>query len=173
MSKVKIFTSSKSFTVKGQTSKVHEFEIGTEVRTWGALKSFLGEEGIDCSGFKAIVAETKATLESSEASLPIGLSIEGRVITDFTILLSPEKVSSGYDDECDNQDCTFNSDEFQPGDEVTADNVSDAFAAIATRTSEVREIAESIEEYMDSIPTEASAEEKELEQKLRDIKGTM
>lgn len=81
--------SSKTFNVGGVNSRTHKFNV--QFTTWGPLKDFLYDQGIDTSGFKVIVAQTKNTLDSVEAVLPN--------IPAMTIMLSPTKVSSGQGDD--------------------------------------------------------------------------
>lgn len=79
------------FSTKGKRKSV----VVTEANTWGELKKDLLKEGIETTGFKAIVGENQVTLESSAASLPKGLTPAGEVTKDFTLFLNPIKVKSG------------------------------------------------------------------------------
>jgi hypothetical protein len=61
-------------------------KFDSDVKTWGELKAQINAIGIDCSGLKAMVRETKITLEDSAATLPEET---------FTIVLTPDKMKSG------------------------------------------------------------------------------
>ena len=62
-------------------------EVSTSATTWGELSQFLTSKGLfNPSGMKAIVKETKATLELNEAVLPDG---------DFVLYTIPTKNKSG------------------------------------------------------------------------------
>lgn len=71
------------FSTKGAKKSV----IETSATTWGALKDQLENKGIPVNNMRAIIGETKVTLESSAAILPVDF--------DFTLFLSPTKVKSG------------------------------------------------------------------------------
>lgn len=71
------------FSTKGAKRSV----IETSATTWGVLKDQLMANNIPVDGMRAIVGETKVTLESSAAVLPVDF--------DFTLFLSPTKVKSG------------------------------------------------------------------------------
>ena len=71
------------FSTKGAKRSV----IETSAATWGVLKNQLIANNIPVDGMRAIVGETKVTLESSAAVLPVDF--------DFTLFLSPTKVKSG------------------------------------------------------------------------------
>ena len=73
------------FSTKGAKKSV----INSSAKTWGELRKDLAEAGIPYSGMRAILGETKVTLESSAAVLPVDF--------DFTLFLSPVKVKSGVD----------------------------------------------------------------------------
>lgn len=60
--------------------------IETDVTNWSELKELISRKGIDVSGMKGVVRETKVSLESAEANLPEG---------DFTVFLFTAKVKSG------------------------------------------------------------------------------
>lgn len=62
--------------------------ISSSATTWGKLKQELGSHFSGVSDMKAIVRDTRITLESDEAILPTG---------DFTIILSMKKIASGID----------------------------------------------------------------------------
>lgn len=81
------------FSTKGRSKQV----IETKATTWGELKKDLTEAGVSVSGVKAIVGENQNTLESSQASLPMGLQKNGTTDGDFTLFLTPVKVKSGND----------------------------------------------------------------------------
>ena len=61
-----------------------QFQSGA--RTWKELQSALNEVGMKHAGMKAVIGETRNTLESDQALLPD---------TDFTLFLMPIKVKSG------------------------------------------------------------------------------
>ena len=73
--------------------------VETQATTWGELKSELGVSG----DFKAMVRETRATLENDDAILPIGL---GKHLTgtrkgqsngfDCTIAITASKIRAGF-----------------------------------------------------------------------------
>jgi hypothetical protein len=60
--------------------------IESNATTWSQLKEELGARFSGVSDMKAIVRETRVTLESPEAQLPEG---------NFTIILSMKKIASG------------------------------------------------------------------------------
>lgn len=61
------------------------FDIETNAETWGELSRHERIGG--ANGMRAMIGETKHTLESPDAILPQ---------TDFTLYLSPSKVKSGF-----------------------------------------------------------------------------
>jgi hypothetical protein len=61
-------------------------EIMTDASNWEALRDVISTEGLTVNNMKAMVRETKATLEHNEAVLPIG---------EFTLFLTPAQVKSG------------------------------------------------------------------------------
>lgn len=68
-------------------------EIVTNATTWGQVRSTLMDNGIYTGdSMKAVVAESKTTLEHLEAVLPV---------EDFTLMLVPIKNKSGNDYEHD------------------------------------------------------------------------
>jgi len=64
--------------------------VNTSARTWGELQSDLSRAGIESNGMKALIKESKLTLDVADAQLP------GE---DFTLFLFPGKVKSGIDNE--------------------------------------------------------------------------
>lgn len=54
------------------TSSQEQITRNTDIRTWGELKSYYPEINRMASGMKAVVKETKVTLESDDAVLPDG-----------------------------------------------------------------------------------------------------
>lgn len=74
--------------VKVFSTQMGEKQVDANVSTWGELKDVLSNNGISYSGMKAVIGETKVTLESSSAQLPEG---------DFTLFLMPKKTKSGVD----------------------------------------------------------------------------
>lgn len=60
--------------------------VMTNATTWGQLKGDLASNGIDANGLKAVVQQTKHTLDQDGAELP------GH---DFTLVLTPGKIKSG------------------------------------------------------------------------------
>ena len=70
--------------ISPQSTSARTFE--SEVSNWGDLKAELSETYSGISDMKAIVRETRNTLESDSASLPEG---------NFTIILSMKKIESG------------------------------------------------------------------------------
>lgn len=60
--------------------------IITDVTTWGSLKEELSAQNVQHDKMKAVIGETKNTLESSNSVLPDG---------DFTLFLMPKKTKSG------------------------------------------------------------------------------
>lgn len=62
--------------------------IQSSATNWGDLKNELANHFSGVSDMKAIVRDTRVTLESSDAVLPTG---------DFTIILSMKKIASGSD----------------------------------------------------------------------------
>jgi len=67
-------------------------QIQTNASVWSQLVKDFEEQGFSVDGLKAIVAETKNTLESGDAVLPTG---------NFTLFLSPINIKAGADS--DNQ----------------------------------------------------------------------
>lgn len=63
--------------------------IESSASTWGELKSELSSSLSNVQDMKAIVRDTRNTLESDEAVLPEG---------DFTIILTMKKIASGSED---------------------------------------------------------------------------
>ncbi len=73
--------------VKVSTSKSDSIKsIDSEATTWGELKDDFDENGIAHTDLKAVVKETKVTLEADGAVLPEG---------NFTIFMFPSKIKSG------------------------------------------------------------------------------
>lgn len=64
--------------------------VNTSASTWGELRSDLGRAGIESNGMKALIKESKLTLDVADAQLP------GE---DFTLFLFPGKVKSGIDED--------------------------------------------------------------------------
>lgn len=62
------------------------FDIESSAETWGELKK-VGSVANVSDGMKAMIRETKNTLESDQAILPQG---------DFVLYLTPSKVKSGW-----------------------------------------------------------------------------
>lgn len=60
--------------------------INTAASTWGQLKGELSSQGIDVSGMRAMVQQTKVNLENDNAVLPEN---------NFTLFLTPGKIKSG------------------------------------------------------------------------------
>ena len=71
------------FSTKGSRRNV----ITSDAETWGELQETLDNQDIEYSGLKAIVSSTQNTLQSRQAVLPGN---------DFTLMLFPEKVKSGF-----------------------------------------------------------------------------
>lgn len=67
-------------------------QVETNASVWSQLVEELLAKGLDVSGLKAIVGETKHTLESGEAQLPSG---------NFSLWLSPINIKAGASE--DNQ----------------------------------------------------------------------
>lgn len=67
-------------------------QIQTNASVWSQLVKDFEDQGFSVDGLKAIVAETKNTLESGDAVLPTG---------NFTLFLSPINIKAGADS--DNQ----------------------------------------------------------------------
>ncbi len=61
-------------------------EIQSSSTTWGPLKEELKAAGLSTNNMKGMVKETKTTLESDGAVLPIDT---------FTLFITPTKVKSG------------------------------------------------------------------------------
>lgn len=72
------------FSTTGQNGK----EVTTDSKTWEQLKRALSSNSVTHSGMKAVVGESKVTLESPNAELPTG---------NFTLFLMPKKTKSGTD----------------------------------------------------------------------------
>ena len=70
------------------TTKGRNQQLQTNASTWGQLLAELENTGLSVDGMKAIVGQTKVTLESTEAELPQ---------TNFTLFLSPVKIKAGAD----------------------------------------------------------------------------
>lgn len=64
------------------------YELESTIETWGGMKDFLVSNDIEISGMKAILGETRATLELDDALMPTELE-------EYTIFLNPQKVQSG------------------------------------------------------------------------------
>lgn len=60
--------------------------IMTSATNWAQLKSQMASEGVDANGLKAVIQQTKVTLEQDAAELPNH---------DFTLVLTPGKIKSG------------------------------------------------------------------------------
>lgn len=63
--------------------------VESAATTWGQLQSDLSSHISDIGNMKAIVRETRVSLESPEAQLPEG---------NFTVILSMKKIASGSND---------------------------------------------------------------------------
>ena len=63
--------------------------VESAAATWGQLQSDLSSHISDIGNMKAIVRETRVSLESPEAQLPEG---------NFTVILSMKKIASGSND---------------------------------------------------------------------------
>lgn len=72
------------YSTQGKKAK----EVLTDAQTWGALQSALNSNDITHNKMKAVVGESKVTLESQEAMLPA---------QNFTLYLMPKKTKSGTD----------------------------------------------------------------------------
>jgi len=64
--------------------------VTSSASNWGDLKNELSAHFNGIGDMKAIVRDTRVTLESNDATLPTG---------DFTIILSMKKIASGSDSE--------------------------------------------------------------------------
>jgi len=73
------------YTTVGATGKT----VVTQASTWSALQSDLSENGVIYDNMKAVVGETRVTLESPHAQLPDG---------DFTLFLMQKKSKAGLTD---------------------------------------------------------------------------
>ena len=78
----------KKVTVYSTVGKKATILENLEATTWGELKSALREMDIKYSGMKAVIGETRNTLESDRATLPE---------KDFSLFLMPVKTKSGAD----------------------------------------------------------------------------
>lgn len=67
------------------TTKSQPTVINSEATTWGQLQDSLSSFG-DLSKLRAVVKETKTTLELEDAILPV---------EDFTLFLSPKQIKAG------------------------------------------------------------------------------
>lgn len=67
--------------------------IQSSATSWGDLKSELSNHFSGVSDMKAIVRDTRVTLEASDAVLPT---------SDFTIILSMKKIASGIEESDNN-----------------------------------------------------------------------
>lgn len=72
--------------VKVYSSLMGEKVISTTACTWGQLQKQLDKDGVSYNGMKAVIGETKMTMESSASQLPD---------TGFTLFLMPVKTKSG------------------------------------------------------------------------------
>lgn len=79
------------YSTKGQNTQ----KVETEANTWGELKKDLTKAGVEYSGMKAIIGETKTVLELENAVLPKGLTIGGVVTDNFCLFLSAAKQKAG------------------------------------------------------------------------------
>ena len=70
------------------TSGRNGINVITDVQTWGALKTELSTKQIQHDKMKAVIGETKNTLEAPNAVLPEG---------DFSLFLMPLRTKSGID----------------------------------------------------------------------------
>jgi hypothetical protein len=75
--------------VKVFSTQMGEKELETNATTWGALQSDLKKKGISFSKMKAVIGETKLTLEADGAMLPVA---------GFTLFLMNKKTKAGQDD---------------------------------------------------------------------------
>lgn len=87
--------------------------IESDATTWGQLKVNLVDYAVPYLDMKAIVGDTQVTLESSEALLPLG---------DCTIMLFPQKVKSGVEEEGIDGDGNDNDDDDMPGGDEDDNN---------------------------------------------------
>lgn len=60
--------------------------ITTNATTWGELESQLNRDGITTSGMKAVIGETKLSMDSAQSVLPT---------ENFRVFLLPQKTKSG------------------------------------------------------------------------------
>lgn len=61
-------------------------EIMSAARTWGDLKSAVKDAGIDPTGMKIMIKETKVSIETDASVLPEG---------EFTLFITSAKIKSG------------------------------------------------------------------------------
>ena len=79
------------YSTRGQ----QQVKIETTANTWAELQKDLDKAGVEYSGMKAIIGETKSVLELGSAVLPKGLTIGGKVTDDFCLFLTPVKQKAG------------------------------------------------------------------------------
>jgi len=79
------------YSTKGQQS----VKVETSANTWSELKRDLVKQGVEYTGMKAIIGETKTVLELDGASLPNGITVGDKVTNDFSLFLSPMKQKAG------------------------------------------------------------------------------
>lgn len=77
---------SRTVTVYSTSGSSEGQTVATEATNWRSLQEDLGRASINYNGMKAIIGETKHTLESPEATLPEG---------DFRLFLMPVRTKSG------------------------------------------------------------------------------
>lgn len=80
------------FATRGNTKGV---KVETEATTWAELKRDLAANNIDYSNMKAIVGETKTSLDLDNAVLPVGVTVGDKVSNNFTLFLSPKAQKAG------------------------------------------------------------------------------
>jgi hypothetical protein len=71
------------FSTGGKTG----IDINTEATTWKQLKQELSKVGVSTSGMKAVVGQSKVSLEHEDAQIPQ---------QDFTLFMLPVQTKSGY-----------------------------------------------------------------------------
>lgn len=79
------------YSTKGQQS----VKLETSANTWAELKKDLSGKGVEYSGMKAIIGETKTVLELDGATLPNGITVGDQVTNNFSLFLSPTKQKAG------------------------------------------------------------------------------
>lgn len=130
------------------TTKGRNQQLQTNASTWGQLITELDNAGLSVDGMKAIIGQTKVTLESTEAELPQ---------TNFTLFLSPVKIKAGANE----YDLNFDASEV---DDLSYTELRTELKSIRTQASEFED-----EDLLDIIGNYTHDKVSQLRYKLAEV----